>query len=141
MSPAYKWQIVGLFSHHNHGRQFLIINLFYISLRNIYIYIYAYISRGSPGGASGKESPANAGDARNMGLIPGLGRSPGAETGNPLQYSCLESSIDRVAWWATVHGVTKSQNMTEQLNAHTHTQAHTHRHKRILLILFLCCCC
>ena len=42
------------------------------------------------------------------GLIPGLGKSPGEENGNPLQYSCLENSMDGEAWWATVHGVTKS---------------------------------
>ena len=56
--------------------------------------------------------PANAGDARNtrdIGLTPGLGRSPGEGHGNPLQYSCLENFMDRGAWWATVHGVTKSQ--------------------------------
>ena len=53
--------------------------------------------------------PANAGDAGEMGLIPGLGRSPGEENGNPLQYSCLGNPMDRGAWWATVRGVTKSQ--------------------------------
>ena len=49
--------------------------------------------------------PANAGA---MGLIPGLGKSPGEGNGNPLQYSCLENSMDRGAWQATVHGVAKS---------------------------------
>ena len=58
------------------------------------------------GGSDGKESPCNAGD---LGLILGLGRSPGGGNGNPLQYSCLENSMDRGAWWATVHGVAKSQ--------------------------------
>ena len=53
--------------------------------------------------------PANAGDIRGEGLIPGLGRTPGGGHGNPLQYSCLENPMDRGAWWATVHGVTKSQ--------------------------------
>ena len=48
---------------------------------------------------------ANAGDARDAGLIPRLGRSPGVGSGNLLQYSCLENSMDRGAWWATVHGV------------------------------------
>ena len=52
--------------------------------------------------------PANAGDARDVGSIPGLGRSSGEGNGNPLQYSCLEKSMDRGAWWATVHGVAKS---------------------------------
>ena len=46
---------------------------------------------------------------KNLGLIPGLGRSPGGGNSNPLQYSCLEISMDRGAWWATVHEVTKSQ--------------------------------
>ena len=56
-----------------------------------------------------KNPPANAGDTGDMGLIPGSGRSPGRGNGNPLQYSCLENSMNRGAWWATVHGVTKSQ--------------------------------
>jgi len=60
-----------------------------------------------------KNPPANAGDARDAGLIPGSGRSPGGGNGNSLQYSCLENSMDRGAWKATVHGVAKSQT---QLN-------------------------
>ena len=59
-----------------------------------------------PGGSDGKASAHNAGDP---GSIPGLGRSPGEGNGNPLQYSCLENSMDGGAWWATVHGVTKSR--------------------------------
>ena len=55
---------------------------------------------------SGKESSCNAGVS---GLIPGSGRSPGEGNGNPLQYSCLENHMDRVAWWAVLHVVTKSQ--------------------------------
>ena len=47
-------------------------------------------------------------NGRDPGLIPGLGRSPGGGPGNPLQYSCLENSMGKGAWWATVHGVTKS---------------------------------
>ena len=54
-----------------------------------------------------KNLPANAGDVRDEGLTPGLGRSPGGGHGNPLQYSCVENSMDRGAWWATVHGVTR----------------------------------
>ena len=54
-------------------------------------------------GSNGKES------AGDLGLIPGLGRSPGEGNGNPLQYSCLENPMDRGAWWATVHRVAKSQ--------------------------------
>ena len=64
------------------------------------------------GGSAGKESTCHAGDPD---LIPGSGRSFGEENGNPLQYSCLENPMDRGAWWATVPGVTKEANMTEQL--------------------------
>ena len=60
---------------------------------------------GFPGGSEVKASAWNAGD---LASIPGLGRSPGEGNGNPLQYSCLENSMDRGAWWATVHGVAKS---------------------------------
>ena len=59
-----------------------------------------------------KNPPANAGDTGDVSLIPGLGRSPGGGNGNPLsclELSCLGNSMDRGAWWATVHGVTKSQ--------------------------------
>ena len=55
-----------------------------------------------------KIPPANAGDVRDMGSILGSERSPGEGNGNPLQSSCLENSMDRGAWRATVHGVTKS---------------------------------
>ena len=61
--------------------------------------------QGFPGGSDGKESVYN---ARDTGSIPGSGRSPGEGHGNPLQYSCLENPMDRGAWWAVVHGVTKS---------------------------------
>ena len=56
-----------------------------------------------------KSPPVNAGDIRDVGSIPGWGRSPGVGNGYPLQYSCLENPMDRGVWWATVHGVTKSQ--------------------------------
>ena len=51
---------------------------------------------------------ANAGDERDVSLIPGLGRSSGEGNGNPLQYSCLGNPMNRGAWWATVHGVAKN---------------------------------
>ena len=60
---------------------------------------------GFSGGADGKEAACNVGDP---GLIPRSGSSPGEWNGYPLQYSCLENSMDRDAWWATVHGVAKS---------------------------------
>ena len=62
------------------------------------------VYKGLPWWLNGKESACNAGDT---GSVPGSGRSPGGEHGNPLQYSCLESSVDREVWWATVHGITK----------------------------------
>ena len=65
-----------------------------------------------------KNPPTNAGDT---GLIPGSGRSPGGGNDNLLQYSCLESSMDRGAWWATIHGVAKTQT---QLSHWTHTHTH-----------------
>ena len=55
-----------------------------------------------------KNTPGNAKDVRDTGLIPGSGRSPGGEHGNPFQYSCLENVMDRGAWWAIVHRVTES---------------------------------
>ena len=60
---------------------------------------------GFPGSSDSKESASKTGD---LGLISGLGRSPGERHGNPLQYSCLENTMDRGAWWATVHWVAKS---------------------------------
>ena len=68
--------------------------------------------QGYQGGLVVKNLPANIGDARDVGSIPGLGRSPGRGHGNPLQYSCLENSMDRGAWWTIVHRVTES-DMTE----------------------------
>ena len=62
---------------------------------------------GFPGGSVEKNPPANAGD---VGSTPGSGRSPGEGHGNPLQYSCLGNPMDRGAWWATVHGVTKESD-------------------------------
>ena len=60
-----------------------------------------------PGGAVVKNPSVNEGDTGDMGSIPELGRSPGAGNGNPFQYSCLENSMDKGAWQATVHGVAK----------------------------------
>ena len=69
-----------------------------------------------------KNLPANAGDTGDTGSIPGPVRSPKGGHGNPLQYSCLENSMDRGAWWATVHGVAQSQ---ARLSTHTLTLAQT----------------
>ena len=86
------------------------------SRSRLFFYIWIYQEGGtvpyllfasvSPGGLDGKASLCNAGDP---GSIPGSGRSPGEGNGNPLQYYCLENLMDRGAWYATVHGVTKSR--------------------------------
>ena len=68
-----------------------------------------------PGGTVVKNLPANAGDAGGLCSIPGSGRSPGVGNSNPLQYSCLENSIDRRPWRATVH---KESDITKQLSIH-----------------------
>ena len=75
--------------------------------------------KGFPGGAGGKEPPDNAGDVRDAGLIPGLGRSPGGGHGNPLQHSCLQNPMDRGAWWATVHRVAKSRTQLKRPSMQT----------------------
>ena len=76
----------------------------FIKLKNIYWEPTAFQYSSFPySGSDGEETACNAGD---LGSVPGLGRSPGEGNGNSLQYSCLENSRDRGAWWATVHGVT-----------------------------------
>ena len=98
--------------------------LLWFIVRKIYACIYIWGGGVFPGGSVIKKPPAKAGDTgdgRDVCLIPGLGRSPGGGNGNPLKYSYLENSVDRGAWWATVHGVAKSQT---QLSIHTHTHTH-----------------
>ena len=73
---------------------------------------------GSPGGTSAKEPAINAGDVTDAGSVPELGRSPEGGHGSPLQYSCLENPMNRGAWWATVHRVTKSWIQLKQLSTH-----------------------
>ena len=70
------------------------------------IFHFLNLPLGSPGGTVVKNLPANAGDT---GSVPGWGRSAGVGNGNPLKYSCLKNSMNRGDWWATVHGVIKSQ--------------------------------
>ena len=65
-----------------------------------------------------KNSPANAGDMRDTGSIPGSGRSPRGGHGSPLQYPCLENAMDRGAWWATVHRLAESQTRLKQHSKH-----------------------
>ena len=69
---------------------------------------WRYSNGGYPGGSVVKNPPDNAGASGDVGSIPGSGRSPGGGSDNSLQYSCLENSMDRGAWQATAHGVTKS---------------------------------
>ena len=64
-----------------------------------------------------KNLPTDAGDVRDVDLIPGLGRSPGGGHGHPLQYSCLENPVGRGAWQATVHRVTKGQTCLKRLSS------------------------
>ena len=72
---------------------------------------------GFPGSSNGKEFACNVGEP---GSIPGLGRSPGELNGNLLQYSCLENPMDRGAWWATIHEVTKSHTQLSDYHFHLH---------------------
>ena len=81
-------------------------------------HIYTHIEKGFPGSSAGKESACSAGD---LGSIPGSGRSLGGKQGNPLQYSCLENSMDRGAWRATVHRLTQRWILLKWLGMHTHT--------------------
>ena len=67
-----------------------------------------------------KNPTANAGDTRDSGSVPGLGRSTGGRHLNPIQYSCLENSMDRGAWWSTVHRVAKIQTWRKWLSTHTY---------------------
>ena len=106
LSIIYQSSIIYLFIYH------LSINLqFHLSLFIHYIYLYLFISlslhsyKSFSGGSEGEQSACNVG---NPCLTFGLGRSPGEGNGNPLQYSCLENSMNRGAWQATVHGATES---------------------------------
>ena len=86
------------------------------SVNAVFILYAPHLWKGFPGGSDGNESACN---ARDLGSIPGLGRSPGGGQGNPLQYSCLENPLDRGAWRATVHRVTQSWTRSDL--AHTHS--------------------
>ena len=87
--------------------------------------LYYHAKGGFSGSIVVKNPPANAGDPRDTDLIPGKGH------GNPLWYSCLENSMDRGAWWATVHRCGTESYRTEQLSKHTHTHTHILLRKKI----------
>ena len=84
----------------------MIIEVLYIKTWKIHLKQYSAVNILISLGSEGKESACSAGQP---GSIPGSGRSPGDGNGNPLQYSCLKNSMDRGAWWATVHEAAKSQ--------------------------------
>ena len=107
-----------------HSRRY---GLYTLNFSPSLLYIRIWYPSDFPGGSDGKESACNAGD---LGLIPGLGRYPGHGNGNPLQYSCLESSMDRGALWAIVHGATES-DIAESL-------LHPDPNKFIILKLLVC---
>ena len=73
-----------------------------------------------PGGSVVKNPPVNAGNTRNMGSTPGSGRSAGGENGNPPQFSCMENPMEKGAWQATIHSITKSWTRLSD-RAHTHS--------------------
>ena len=81
-------------------------------MANTLVYIWVCLLGGFPHGSMIKNPPANAGDARDTGSIPGSGRSPGEGNSNPLQYSCLGNPMDRRDWWTTVYGVAKELDIT-----------------------------
>ena len=97
-----------------------------------FLLLWEYVALGFPSGSDGKESTYN---VRDLGSIPGLRRSLGGGHSNPLQYSYLKNTMDRGAWQAVVHGVTKSQ-MTEW-NTHSLSLSHTHS---CFTILYCFCC-
>ena len=86
-----------------------------------------------------KNPPANAGDVRDAGSIPGSGKSPGGGHGNPLQYSCLENPLDRGAWRAPLHEVIKSQTRLKQLSTYTHNVQYGDYKLIILYCIFESC--
>ena len=103
---------VGSLSLRQHIFLTLELNWGFLNCRKI---LYQLSHQGSP---VVKNSPANSGDLRAEGSIPGSGRYPIGRHGNPLQKSCLENPMDRGAWWATVHGVAKIQTRLKQLSTH-----------------------
>ena len=98
------------------------------------IFLMLYISKnGLPCGARGKERTCQWRRRKRRGFDPWVGKIPGIGNGNPIQYSCLENSIDREVWWAIVHRLAKSQTRLKRL--YKHTRRHTHTYQKISLLL------
>ena len=94
-----------------------------------YLSVTIAFCRGFPVAQLVKNLPAKAGDTKDIGLIPGLGWSPGERNDHLFQYSCLENSMDRGVWQATATGVTMYQTwLSVHACVHTHTDTHTHTH-------------
>ena len=97
---------------------------------NVNRYKHIYSCTGLPRCLSGEEPPCQCRRCKRCGFSSVLGGCPGGGHGNWLQYSCLESSLGRGTWWATVHGITKSQTwLSDWMHRHRHTHTHTHIHR------------
>ena len=95
-----------------------LINLGICFSLQVYLWFLIYLIGASQVALVLKNPSASAGDVRDMGLIPGWGRSPGGGHGNPFQYSCLKHPMDWGAWWATVHSIAKNQTWLKRLSTH-----------------------
>ena len=100
----FRWQINSSWDQYLSMLNNELLNLYHAYL--VHLIKFFKVLCGRPSSSVGKESAYNVGD---WGLFPGSRRSPGEGNGNPLQYSCLEKSMDRGAWQDTVHGITKSR--------------------------------
>ena len=114
---------------------------FLIFRAKLTIYECSFVLGAHPGSTVVKNLPAKAGDTRDVSSIPGAGRSPRGGNGDLLQYSCLENSMDRGAWRATVHGFAKSWTWLKWLSMSTHTCTYmlllyTYRPEYILVEIF-----
>ena len=85
-----------------------------------------------------KHPPASAGSIRDTHSIPGSGRSPGGDHGNPLQCSCLENPMDKGAWWTTIQSIPKSWTQWKRFNMQTHTMKFIYSNLYLYMIIFSC---
>ena len=123
---TFKYTVQYLLSRCQYHTVFITVVLWILESSSISLPVVFFTSEGFPGDARVKNLPASARDARDVGSIPGSGRSPGVANGNWLQYSCLENCMDRGAWRATVDGVAESQThwATKQTCTHIQTLRH-----------------